>query len=156
MLTDYFLYAFGSLKHKRLRSWLTMLGIFIGIASVVALMGLGEGLRGAITGQFGFLGPDILSVQASGLNFAGPPGQAVVNSLTDDFADFIIGLEKSTPIIFPVLPVLLEDIIESRPAPQPRSRTVSPGSISAKIETLETPVKAFKLLFGMPFNISSV
>ncbi|MCH8003252.1 MAG: ABC transporter permease [Nanoarchaeota archaeon] len=66
-----------------------MIGIFIGIAAVVALMGLGEGLRGAITGQFGFLGPDVLGVQASGINFAGPPGQAVVNPLTDDLADKI-------------------------------------------------------------------
>ena len=52
-------------------------------------MGLGEGLRGAITGQFGFLGPDVVSVQASGLNFAGPPGTAVANPLTDDLADKI-------------------------------------------------------------------
>jgi len=89
MLWDYFLYAFGGLRHRKLRSWLTMIGIFIGIAAVVALIGLGEGLRGAIVGQFGFLGPDILSVQASGINFAGPPGQAVVNSLTDDLADKI-------------------------------------------------------------------
>jgi putative ABC transport system permease protein len=89
MLGDYLRYAFQSLKNRRLRSWLTMLGIFIGIAAVVALMGLGEGLRGAITGQFGFLGPDVLSVQASGLNFAGPPGQAVVTPLTEDLTDKI-------------------------------------------------------------------
>jgi putative ABC transport system permease protein len=86
---DFFSYSIENLKHRRLRSWLTMIGIFIGIAAVVALMGLGEGLRGAITGQFGFLGPDVLSIQASGLNFAGPPGQAVVNPLTNDLSDKI-------------------------------------------------------------------
>ena len=84
MLIDFFAYAFGNLGHKKLRSWLTMIGIFIGIAAVVALIGLGEGLRGAIVGQFGFIGPDVLGVQASGINFAGPPGQAVANPLTDD------------------------------------------------------------------------
>jgi len=88
-LFDFFSYAIENLKHRRLRSWLTMIGIFIGIAAVVALMGLGEGLRGAITGQFGFLGPDVLSIQASGINFAGPPGQAVVNPLTDDLKEKI-------------------------------------------------------------------
>ena len=89
MRIDYIIIALKSLTQRKLRSWLTMIGIFIGIAAVVALMGLGEGLRGAITGQFGFLGPDVLGVQASGINFAGPPGQAVVNPLTDDLADKI-------------------------------------------------------------------
>jgi len=87
MLFDYILFSLKGLKQRKLRSWLTMIGIFIGIASVVALIGLGEGLRGAILGQFGFIGPDVLTVQASGINFVGPPGQAVVNPLTDDLAD---------------------------------------------------------------------
>ena len=89
MLIDFFAYAFGNLGHKKLRSWLTMIGIFIGIASVVALIGLGEGLRLAISSQFGFLGTDVLSIQASGLNFAGPPGAAVANPLTGDLTDKI-------------------------------------------------------------------
>ena len=93
MLKDHLSFALGNLRNRRLRSWLTMIGIFIGIAAVVALIGLGEGLRGAITGQFGFLGPDVLAVQASGLNFAGPPGQAVVNPLTKDLTEKI----KSIP-----------------------------------------------------------
>ena len=58
-----------------------MLGIFIGIASVVALIGLGEGLRNAINAQFGFLGSDIISITASG-GF-GPPGTGVVNPLAE-------------------------------------------------------------------------
>ncbi len=89
MVWEYVLFALKGLRQRKLRSWLTMIGIFIGIAAVVALIGLGEGLRGAIMGQFGFLGPDILSIEASGLNFAGPPGTAVVNPLTDDLDDKI-------------------------------------------------------------------
>jgi len=73
-----------------------MLGIFIGIASVVALIGLGEGLRNAINAQFGFLGSDIISVTASG-GF-GPPGTGVVDPLTDDeikAIEEIPGIEES-------------------------------------------------------------
>ncbi len=81
MLKDYFLFSLNNLKSRKLRSWLTMLGIFIGIASVVALIGLGEGLRNAINAQFGFLGSDIMSITASG-GF-GPPGTGVVDPLTD-------------------------------------------------------------------------
>ncbi|MEM4397085.1 MAG: ABC transporter permease [Candidatus Woesearchaeota archaeon] len=88
MIRDYIKLAFTNLSHRKLRSWLTMIGIFIGIAAVVSLIGLGEGLRVAITSQFGFLGTDIISVQASGLNF-GPPGSGVINPLKDDLKDKI-------------------------------------------------------------------
>ncbi|MDP7116030.1 MAG: ABC transporter permease [Candidatus Woesearchaeota archaeon] len=88
MIKDYFIVSFNNLRSRRLRSWLTMLGIFIGIAAVVSLIGLGQGLRVAIMSQFGFLGTDTLSVQASG-GFAGPPGSSVVDPLSDDLADKI-------------------------------------------------------------------
>ncbi len=89
MQMDYFVYSVRNLKNRGLRSWLTMIGIFIGIAAVVSLIGLGEGLRVTIMSQFGFLGPDVLGVQASGLAFAGPPGTGVVDPLTDDLAEKI-------------------------------------------------------------------
>ncbi len=81
MLGDFIKLSFENLKRRRLRSWLTMIGIFIGIAAVVALIGLGEGLSNAINAQFGFLGTDMISVTASG-GF-GPPGAGTVNPLTD-------------------------------------------------------------------------
>ena len=89
MIKDYFLLAYRNIIKRGLRSWLTMIGIFIGIAAVVALIGLGEGLRGAITAQFGILGTDVLSIRASGIDFAGPPGTAVINPLKDDLVDKI-------------------------------------------------------------------
>ena len=87
MLKDYINFALGNLGHRRLRSWLTMIGIFIGIAAVVSLIGLGEGLRQAINSQFGFLGTDLLSVTASG-GF-GPPGTGVIDPLTKNDLDKI-------------------------------------------------------------------
>ena len=53
MITDYFRFAILNVKEKKKRSLLTLIGIFIGIASVVALIGLGEGLKTAISSQFG-------------------------------------------------------------------------------------------------------
>ncbi len=88
MIKDYLAYVLGNLRHRKLRSWLTMIGIFIGIAAVVSLIGLGEGLRTAIMGQFGFLGSDVISVQAAGLAF-GPPGTGTVKPLTRDLTDKI-------------------------------------------------------------------
>ena len=44
------------------RSFLTILGIVIGIGSVIALMSLGNGVKGYITGQINTLGPNNLTV----------------------------------------------------------------------------------------------
>ena len=91
-MNDYLKFVLATLRHRRLRSWLTMIGIFIGIAAVVALMSLGQGLSDAILGQFGFLGPDVLSVQAAGIAFAGPPGQGVVDPLTEELTEKLEGI----------------------------------------------------------------
>jgi len=65
-----------------MRSWLTMLGIFIGIASEVALIGLGQGLEKAILGEFASIGTDKIMIQASG-GF-GPPGSSAISELSYD------------------------------------------------------------------------
>ena len=92
MIYDFVKLAFRSLKRRKLRSWLTLIGIFIGIAAVVSLIGLGEGLRAAIMGQFGFLGPDILAVQAAGTQL-GTPGKGAVNPLSDKLVNKIKKIE---------------------------------------------------------------
>ena len=84
MIRDYVTLSAVSLKHRGLRSWLTIIGIFIGIAAVVSLISIGQGLRSAVAAQFNFLSTDILSVQASGLQ-AGPPGQGAVNPLKERY-----------------------------------------------------------------------
>ncbi|MEK6945731.1 MAG: ABC transporter permease [Nanoarchaeota archaeon] len=82
MIKDYFTLALGSVRHRGLRSWLTMLGVFIGIAAVVSLITMGQGLKTAVTGQFGALSVDKLTIQNKGTSF-GPPGSTVVEKLND-------------------------------------------------------------------------
>jgi putative ABC transport system permease protein len=80
MLKDFFFISWGSMKKRKLRSWLTLLGIFIGIAAVVSLISLGEGLRTAITGQFASLSADTLIIQNAETGF-GPPGSTAIKKL---------------------------------------------------------------------------
>jgi len=99
MLKDFFVISIKNLARRKLRSWLTIIGIFIGIAAIVSLLALGEGLRIAITSQFGFLSTDVITVQAGGVQY-GPPGTRVVNPLTIDDADKIadiMGVKASIP-----------------------------------------------------------
>ena len=88
MIKDYFSLAFGNLKHRGIRSWLTILGIFIGIAAVVSLISMGQGLQEAVTGQFGSLSVDRLTITNKQTGFA-PPGSAVVEKLGDHDLEII-------------------------------------------------------------------
>src|SRR4030042_339981 len=88
MLTDFFSLSISGMKKRKLRSWLTLLGIFIGIAAVVSLISLGDGLRTAIIGQFGSLSVDKLTIQNKGSGF-GPPGSTVVEKLNDEEVEAI-------------------------------------------------------------------
>ncbi|MBS3091179.1 ABC transporter permease [Candidatus Pacearchaeota archaeon] len=100
MIKDYIILAFRNLKRRGLRSYLTLLGIFIGIAVVVALIGLGDGLRMAVNSQFGVSTTQVLTVQAGGLSGYGLPGTGVVNSLTKDDVtaiEKISGVEIAIP-----------------------------------------------------------
>ncbi|MEM4247201.1 MAG: ABC transporter permease [Candidatus Woesearchaeota archaeon] len=73
MLKDYLIIAFGSMRKRFLRTSLTMLGIFIGIAAVVSLISLGQGMQAAINAQFASIGTDKIIIQGATAGF-GPPG----------------------------------------------------------------------------------
>jgi len=61
-MKDFFLLALNNLRRRKLRSWLTMIGIFIGVAAVVSLISLGQGLQEAINEQFEIMGSNKLIV----------------------------------------------------------------------------------------------
>ena len=88
MFRDIVALAFSNVKHRGVRSWLTMLGIFIGIAAVVSLISLAQGLQEAVTGQFSSIGPDRLVVSNAGTGF-GPPGSTAVRALTEHDLEII-------------------------------------------------------------------
>ncbi len=69
MLKDYLLYSVKNISNRRMRSWLTMIGIFIGIAAVVSLVSLGQGLQKAVMDQFVGLGADKIIIQPKGAGF---------------------------------------------------------------------------------------
>ncbi|OGJ13363.1 hypothetical protein A3K82_00535 [Candidatus Pacearchaeota archaeon RBG_19FT_COMBO_34_9] len=62
MLYDFFILALNNLKRRKLRSWLTVIGIVIGIAAVVGLISIGQGLQEAVNEQFASLGADKITI----------------------------------------------------------------------------------------------
>ena len=81
-ILDMFNLAFANLKHRRIRSWLTLIGIFAGIAAIVALISLGQGLESAIADQFASFGVDSITITGAGSSF-GPPGTNAIGELND-------------------------------------------------------------------------
>ena len=78
--------AFGALTTNRLRTLLTMLGIIIGIASVITMVALGRGAQQQVTDRIEALGTTLLRVGANRVRWGGM-GTADIAPLTlDDVA----------------------------------------------------------------------
>lgn len=58
--------SWSNITHNKMRSFLTMLGIMIGVASVIALITIVQGATSSVTSQISALGADKLTVQAFG------------------------------------------------------------------------------------------
>ncbi|MEA2653966.1 MAG: putative transport system permease protein [Chloroflexota bacterium] len=58
--------SLSRLRTSRLRAALTMLGVIIGVASVVALVGVGQGTTANITSRLAGLGTNLLTISPSG------------------------------------------------------------------------------------------
>jgi putative ABC transport system permease protein len=61
-LADLLGFAVGALRGHRVRTWLTLVGVAIGVAAVVILTALGDGARRYVMGQFESLGSNLLVV----------------------------------------------------------------------------------------------
>jgi ABC-type antimicrobial peptide transport system permease subunit len=88
-LIDFLIEAAADLRASKLRSLLTSLGIIIGVASVVVLLSLGEGVRNTVTGAFADLGTTRITVSpaAPGRGMGGGGFVPVASTLTlDDVA----------------------------------------------------------------------
>ncbi|HEU0295776.1 MAG TPA: ABC transporter permease [Anaerolineales bacterium] len=72
-LAQAFLEALESLSGNKLRSGLTVLGIVIGVAAVIAMLAVGQGAEASITGSISGIGTNLLFV------FRGDPGDNIRN-----------------------------------------------------------------------------
>lgn len=91
--------AFDSLFANKVRALLTMLGVIIGVASVVALMALGNGASASITNQIQSMGTNLLTIMPGSPNRRGPGEQGAAQSLT--LADVAAISALKLPIVGP-------------------------------------------------------
>jgi putative ABC transport system permease protein len=58
--------SFSAIRSHKLRSFLTMLGVIIGVFSVVTLVSIAQGATGAVTEQIEEMGPNLIIVNITG------------------------------------------------------------------------------------------
>ena len=54
--------AWSTLIHSKLRSWLTIIGIIIGIAAVVSIISVSQGAKISLESQLNGLGTNIITI----------------------------------------------------------------------------------------------
>jgi len=81
VLRDYLRLSMKSLRRRSLRSWLTILGIVVGVAAVVALIAIGEGMQQSVKQQFDTIGYNtIILGEATGKSLFPGAGMPAVPS----------------------------------------------------------------------------
>lgn len=66
--------ALNALFHSKLRTWLTIIGIVIGIAAVVAIVSISIGAKQQLESRLGSLGADVITISSGFSRASGPAG----------------------------------------------------------------------------------
>lgn len=77
--SESFFTALDSLLANKLRALLTMLGVIIGVAAVIALMSIGNGVNSFITSEIQSFGTNLISITTDPDNSDGQPALSVVD-----------------------------------------------------------------------------
>jgi len=91
-----------ALSRNKTRALLTSLGIIIGVASVILLISIGEGLKAYINGQFESMGTNVLMVMPGKMTGQGGPGMTV-NKLTFKLSDQLSKKAKYVKFVSPMI-----------------------------------------------------
>jgi len=154
---DTFRLSLSHVKKSKMRSWLTIIGIVIGVAAVVAIISIGQGMQESVASRLGSLGADLITVTpgfsraSSGGGFEGGrsagsatinltdkdinvikqvPGVLYVNGMVSGRSDIILGTEKTSVSITGVDPVVWRSMVTTQ---LEAGRYLQPGDSNAVI-----------------------
>jgi putative ABC transport system permease protein len=94
--------AFRALKRNKMRSFLTMLGIIIGVSAVIVMLAIGQGAKYSVEQQINALGTNVLIVLPGSQQTGGIRGGA--GSMTTLTADDALAIQKECPAVALVSP----------------------------------------------------
>jgi putative ABC transport system permease protein len=80
----------NSVRNAKMRSFWTMLGVIIGVASVITVVSIGEGVKQQISGQIHHFGGNVITVRPAQLQTSSDSGSTGLN--------FLSGLNITAPL----------------------------------------------------------
>ena len=138
MLWNSFLLAIKGIRRNLMRSFLTILGIVIGVAAVITMVTLGNGATQAVKDQVSSMGSNLLMIRP-GTRMRGPRGAG-----TPDFSmDDVKAIREQVSGLAAVAPQ-----VTSRP-PRLRQRTES-RQVPPPVELISRSTPPSPVIFGLP------
>src|SRR5687768_8635632 len=96
--------ALGSLAKNKMRSFLTMLGIIIGVGSVIGMLAVGEGSKDNIKAQISSLGENVIMIFPAATSQGGARMDAgSMQTLTKEDAEAIKEKCKEVKYVSPMV-----------------------------------------------------
>lgn len=154
---DTFRLSLSHVKKSKMRSWLTIIGIVIGVAAVVAIISIGQGMQESVAARLGSLGADLITVTpgfsraSGGEHFDGGrssssaatnltdkdvnvikqvPGVLYVNGMVSGRSDMILGTETTSVSITGIDPIVWRSMVTTG---LEGGRYIQPGDSNAVV-----------------------
>lgn len=137
-LVDSVRVATRALDSNKMRSGLTMLGVIIGVAAVIALLSIGQGVQKAVTDQIQSAGSNLLFILPVQVGEGG--GGEFTQSLTSDDVESI-GDPRNVPDVAAVAPMMTGSLQVTRRSEEMRTTV---AGVSPEYEV----VRNFEVAFG--------
>jgi putative ABC transport system permease protein len=135
--------ALQSLRRNVVRSMLTMLGVIIGVGSVVVMVGIGQGAQKEIGAKIQSLGTNLVVITPGATNRGGISGGAGSVGISIEDAE-VIGREAQT--VSAVTPILL----------RPASVVGGVGNWRTAVQGVDPAwfeIRSWKVASGRPFDV---
>lgn len=99
---DFLRLAIRNIRHRKKRSWLTIIGTLVGILAIVALLSIGQGLENSVQSQFQELGGDKVFVSPGGNSLSSQFTSSTAKLREEDMQVIrnTRGVEEATGVIF--------------------------------------------------------
>ncbi len=96
--------AFRALARNKMRSALTMLGIVIGVAAVIAMVSIGQGAQASIQQQISSMGTNMLTIFSSSMNFGGVRSGTSSTSVNTFTVEDVEAIKRECPTVAMISP----------------------------------------------------
>jgi putative ABC transport system permease protein len=135
--------ALEALAANKLRSFLTMLGIVIGVAAVIAMVALGQGARNSVNERIAALGTTLVTITPG--QQRGPGGVAAASDRAQLVMDDAAAIEEGATAILAIEPEMQRSM-----QVQYESKNTNTSIVGTPSNYLE--VRRFKLAAGRMFS----